>query len=149
MANIIWEDVVGVAPELGQLVNGSPKISLVGQDMILQLANSYFDPANFGGETTSTGATTPKLKSARAYLAAHFATLQLRRGTPGAVASASAGGLSRSFMQPQLNLSTTLQLTSYGLLLVQILKTTAARAGFSIGMVSPTALLPVDPGWDG
>lgn len=138
MASIIWEDVAGVAPELG-----GTRMSLIAQDMILQLANTYLAVDNWGGEAS------PKLKMARAYVAAHFATMQLRRGIPGAVASSAAGGLSRSYATPMLNMNTTMQLTGYGMLYIQLAKTTAARAGFGLGMVSPTAGVPVDPGWDG
>lgn len=138
MASIIWEDVAGIAPELG----GS-KLSLIAQDMILQLANTYLAVDVWGGEAS------PKLKMGRAYFAAHLATMQLRRGIPGSVASSAAGGLSRSYAMPQLSLKTTMQLTSYGILYIQLAKTTAARAGFSLGLVSPTAGVPVDPGWDG
>lgn len=138
MASIIWEDVSGVAPELG-----GTRLSFIAQDMILQLANTYLAVDNWGGEAS------PKLKMGRAYVAAHFATMQLRRGIPGAIASSSAGELARSYATPMLNTNSTFQLTGYGILFIQLAKTTPARAGFSLGMVSPSAGLPVDPGWDG
>ncbi len=135
MAAITWEDVQSVAPELAGDV-----VQPIAQEAILAVANSQLDPTTWGGETSD------KLRAGRIYYAAHLATLGRLRGRAGMVSSESAGGLSRSYANPLLGYKTTLVLTSYGILYMGLAKTTAARAGITLGT---GGLGPSDPGWDG
>lgn len=117
MAAITWEDVAGHAPELRRL-------STRAQTDILALANdpTYLNVTNFGGEDTN------KLRLARIYLAAHFGTMDRRRGIPGAVSSTALGPASRSYAHPA-DWRTFLQATSYGMNLATMMRTSPARAG--------------------
>ena len=108
--------MTGVAPELSSGPTGA-------QSVFLSIANGAgINVANFGGEDASL------TRDARIFLAAHFATLQRRRGAGGAISSQSEGGASQSywmgFASPRL-----LHLTSYGQMLIQIIMGTPARAG--------------------
>ncbi len=85
--DIVWADVLGIAPELST-------ISDAGRVPILwyvnQMTNAGVDP---GG-----GLASPTLRLARIFLAAHYGTVSKRGGGPaGPVTSESAGGLRRSY----------------------------------------------------
>lgn len=123
MAAILWSDVTSIAPEL----NG--KVNLIAQDVILQVATTMVAVAQWDGEEG------PKTRAGRIYYAAHLATLQLRRGIPGPVSASAAGGMSRAWGMPALGTFSALQLTSYGVLYLELAKTTRARAGVSLGRV--------------
>lgn len=142
MAEIIWADVTAIAPEL-------TRVPAAGQVMILCVANTILAPDVWGGEES------PKLKAARSYYAAHLGAMTLRGGNPGVPTSSAVGGMSRGYSLVNLGTFSVLQLTSYGLLFLQLAKTTPARAGFSMGMVpAPQGLQNWAfggnwPGWPG
>ena len=114
MAAIIWADVEAHAPEL----------SLVGataQDDILAYVNDAFDVEVFGGEDTA------KTRLARIYLAAHMGTItNSGGGATGPVTSESAGGLSRTY--GEIDVDGSMESTSYGELLSELIRSSAARA---------------------
>ena len=135
MAAIIWYDVVAVAPELG-----GTKMAIAGQTAVLAIANYQLDVNNWGGEDSVL------LHEGRALYAAHLATMMLKRGLPGAVTSSAAGGLSRGYGLVNLGTTSSLQLTSYGILYLELLRTTPARGGTSAaGMPTQSP----KPGWGG
>lgn len=119
MAPILWSDVTSVAPELAN------KISDAAQLIVLSIANSQFDVNGWGGETSQT------LKDARCLLAAHHGTLMRRKGIGGAVASEGAGGINRSFQNSAR--PSELNATSYGQLLLALMRTRPFRAGIVPG----------------
>lgn len=86
MAAILWSDVEAIAVELAD-------VPIAAQTLYLDLANKFLNVNMFDGEDG------PRVKLARIYLAAHFATLDRQRGTAtaGPVISESRGGLSRSY----------------------------------------------------
>lgn len=107
MAAIDWNAVTAVAA-------GLTKVPDDARTVILSHVNTALDVRRF-----SYGETDPRLRLARIYLAAHFATVSLpssgASGPAGPVTSESAGGLSRSY--GQLSASDTdplLEFTSYG-----------------------------------
>lgn len=118
---IAWTDVTGAWPEINVATLGG-KIPLGAQTVYLTWVNGPgINTANFDGED---GQFT---KDARILLAAHMATLGLRRGA-GLIASQSEGGASQSYIYPWAN-PRMLHLTSYGQMLTQMIMGTAARAG--------------------
>lgn len=123
MAAITWQDVLAIAPEIGT------RVPVPGQVAILTVVNCLLDVPNWGGEDA------PLLALARAHYAAHLGTMTLRQGNPGVPTSAAVGGMSRGYSLVNMGSFSTLQLTSYGLMFLQLAKTTPARAGFSLGMV--------------
>jgi len=124
MAAINWTDVLAIAPEL-------TRVPQAGQVAILDVVNCLLDVDNWGGDDC------PKLALARAYYAAHLGAMTLRQGNPGIVSSSAVGGMSRGYTLPNLGTFSVLQLTSYGLMFLQLAKTTPARAGFSAAMAAP------------
>lgn len=118
MAAIVWSDVTSL-PDAALAT-----ISVLFQDLILEIVNTTgLNAANFGGENAA------KTKLARVLLAAHFATMFLRRGFAGVPASQSEGGVSESMAQI-LQGPRALDLTGYGQALHALAAGTPARAGF-------------------
>lgn len=121
MAAIVWTDVTGAFPELAAATTAG-RIPLPLQTVWLTIANTQIAVANFDFEGG------PVTNSARLLLAAHLATIGLKRGAPGAVSSQSEGGASQSywmgFASPRM-----LHTTGYGQALVQLIMGTPARAG--------------------
>lgn len=118
---ITWTDVLGMAQEL-------TTVPAPGQIAILEVVNCLLDVPNWGGEDD------PKLFAARCLYAAHMGTMLLRRGNPAVATSSAVGGMSRGYSLVDFGSYSVLQLTSYGLLYIQLAKTTPARAGFSAAM---------------
>ncbi len=83
MSAITWDDVEAVAPELEDVPEAA-------QTLILAYANTALNPAMFKA---------PALALARAYLAAHYATISLSGGdvTAGPVISEETGGIKRTY----------------------------------------------------
>lgn len=103
MADIVWTpDVTDEASELATLPLGT-------QNAVLAIVNQYFNPDKFGGVDAV------DYKTVRVLMAAHVATVLLRRGATGQVTSSSAGGLNRSFST--MLTPSGLGVTSYGSLL--------------------------------
>lgn len=132
----MWADVLGVAPEL-------TRVPLAGQMAIVEVVNSLLDVENWGG------CCSPKLALARSLYAAHMGTMFLKRGLPGVPTSSAVGGMSRGYSLVDFGSNSVLQLTSYGLLFMQLARTTPARAGFSTAMSRAPAGLGLFGGWPG
>lgn len=121
MSGITWNNVTDAFPELNTATLAG-KIPAMAQSVILTNVNGPgLAAGNFDGETGS------MTRDARILLAAHMATLILRRGA-GLIASQSEGGAAQSYIYPWMN-PRMLHLTSYGQILVQMITGTAARAG--------------------
>lgn len=112
MAAIIWTDVVALAPELSGVAAGA-------QTDILAYVNTAHSVVNWGGETS------PRLRLARIYLAAHFASSGALGNAGGSVTSKSEGEVSVSF--GNATSADALAATAYGRLYGQILRTSGAR----------------------
>jgi len=126
---ILWSDITGTPPAVGIASELVALSDVPAQTLILLLVNTTgINAANFGGEDAT------KTKLARILLAAHMATMFLRRGIAGAVASQSEGGVSESYANIVANPKTWDQ-TSYGSVLRTITAGTPARAGLLIGTV--------------
>lgn len=120
MADIVWADVTGFAPELTTVSAGA-------QTLILAYVNDEaLDSSVFGGESAN------MYKMARIYLAAHRGTLTLRGGTAGPVTSESAGGLSRSYGSGMTS-STGLESTVYGQEFLALCNASLARSPVILG----------------
>lgn len=117
--DLTWFDVISFAPELlkGAIIPG------ISQNLILGTVNTIVTEANWGLLTTQ----------ARVLYAAHMATLEKRKGLPGAASSRSMGGISESFGMGTVTSSSFLSLTSYGQLYLGLAKTRKFRAGFTTG----------------
>jgi hypothetical protein len=115
MADIVWNDVTAVAPELSTVSAGA-------QADLLSYVNTHVDPAKLGGVGS------PKYRLARIYLAAHMATMSSQGGVgvAGPVISESAGGLSRSYAL--LNAQSGFSGSTYGDMYRHLIRTSAARA---------------------
>lgn len=114
MAAIIWTDVVALAPELSGVAAGA-------QTDILAYVNTAHSVVNWGGETS------PRLRLARIYLAAHFASSGTLGNAGGSVTSKSEGEVSVSFGGYGGTSADALAATAYGRLYGQILRTSGAR----------------------
>lgn len=121
IVGITWTQVAALASELSDLDAGA-------QLLILEHVNAALDAAIWGGESS------PKLRLARIYLAAHYGTLARSNGNAaaGPVISESAGGLSRTYANMSVVGATRLDSTSWGRLYSELVATTPARAGFVI-----------------
>jgi hypothetical protein len=118
---IRWTDVTHAWPEIAVATDGG-KIPFGAQQVYLTLVNGpSIAVGNFDGEDGT------MTRDARILLAAHLATMGLRRGT-GLLASQSEGGASQSYIYPWTN-PRMLYLTSYGQMFAQMIMGTAARAG--------------------
>lgn len=118
---IAWTDVTGAFPEINTATLAG-KLPVPAQNVILTNVNGPgLSVSNFDGEDGT------QTHDARLLLAAHMATMVLRRGT-GLISSQSEGGASQSYIYPWAN-PLMLHLTSYGQLLAQMIAGTAARAG--------------------
>lgn len=116
MAAITWTNVTDAAPELSVT-------PAAFQTIILSVVNGTgLNAANFGGEEAD------KTKLARVMLAAHYGTLQRRRGTGGGISSQSEGGVSQSYAA--MSSAQALEQTSYGQMFKMLCAGTPARAGF-------------------
>lgn len=125
MAAISWDDVYEVASELGKAPNGPVPAGAVL--MILAVVNGDgLDANNFGGEGDN------KTFAARVFLAAHMATMILRKGVGGMISHQSEGGASQGYLLHIRNPSV-LDSTSYGQMLRALAGGTPARAGFLAG----------------
>lgn len=114
MADIEWSDVTDIAGELANAPGGM-------QDAVLIVVNGWFEESKFGGEGSD------ELTNVRALMAAHLATVLMRRGATGQVTSSSAGGLSRSFST--MMTPSGLGVTSYGSLLDLVISSKANLRG--------------------
>lgn len=118
MAIIAWSDVTARAPELAA-------VSAEAQTDYITMANDFVNVNMFDGEDG------PRTKSARIYVAAHFATLDRLRGNPiaGPVIAESRGGLSRSYANlTQMSLASGLfGQTTYGQNYATLVRTSRAR----------------------
>ena len=120
---ITWGNVVGFAPELATLAAET-------QDLVVALANEAFPNASMFGAA--------QLRMLRLNLAAHFGTLEKRRGSgvAGPLVSESVGGVSRSYAQ-QIGTSRVFVGSSYGDAATQILAMSGARLPRVIGCGRP------------
>ena len=116
MADIVWSDVEAIAPELSTL-------DADAQTMVLAYANDALSVAAFGGETS------PKLKLARVYLAAHVGTLSSRGGSGpvGPLTSETADNIIRSYAANAIANQSDWGGTSYGQLYATLVRTSRAR----------------------
>lgn len=115
MADIVWNpDVTDEAAELATLSVGT-------QNAVLAIVNQYFNPDKFGGVDGV------DYKTVRVLMAAHMATILIRRGATGQVTSSSAGGLARSFSTMMTPAG--LGVTGYGSLLDMMLHSNPGLRG--------------------
>lgn len=120
MATIIWDDVVAHAAQLSTL-------DVDARNAILAHVNTALVPKKFGGESS------PKLKLARVYLAAHLATVGPASGgtiTAGPVTSETVGGVSRTYANlasASAESQAQLQGSTYGQLFLELVRTSSAR----------------------
>ena len=114
MADILWVDVTGVAPELSS-------VPVAAQDLYLENSNAHFDANVMGGEASA------NLKLARIYHAAHAATVAkyASDGVTGAVSEIQLGD-ERTKFGPTITLSSDdpLDASAYGKLLNQLVRET-------------------------
>jgi hypothetical protein len=118
MASIAWTDVVDHAPELST-------VDTDAQTNILAYVNTAMTVDEWGGESS------PKLKLARIYLAAHYGTVtsQGGAGAAGPVTSETAGSLSREYASySPAGSDPLLDTTPYGKAWRSLARTTKARA---------------------
>lgn len=128
MANIVWSDVVAVAPEL------ATGVAAAFQTLILGYVNEVVQASEFGGEESYT------YTLARAYLAAHYGKLHKESadggaaGTSGPVTGMTEGGVSISFATSfggsNFFSDPSLGLTKYGLTFLGFVRRSPANAGF-------------------
>lgn len=119
MAALTWADVVNVAPELST-------VSSTRQTLFITLAEERVSNEFFRGVDAKT------YLLARAYLAAHFATMPGTGsiGPVGATTSMSEGGVSESFSQVTPRTMSLLSTTSYGRMFLLLVGWSPAVAGF-------------------
>lgn len=123
MAAIVWTDITGTPPAIGIAPELVALNDVPTQALLLLLVNTTgISTRNLDGESG------PKTRLARILLAAHMATLFLRRGLAGMVSSQSEGGVSESLSNIVANPHTWDQ-TAYGAALRTLIAGTAARAG--------------------
>lgn len=122
-ADITWDDVSGVAPELG-----GTKVDSAAQDRYLKLANKRVNQAHFPDEGDSDWTT---LQLARIYLAAHFAVVGGYGNVSGPIASESLGSSSTSYASSTSD--SLLGSTQYGRAFSQLVRTSTAVLGFTTG----------------
>lgn len=116
MAAIIWTDVTNH-------VAGLSAIAVAAQNDILAHVNSALNVTVFGGEASG------KLKMARIYLAAHFATLANlgASGAAGPVTQTKLGDAAIGYSSPSTTSNSQYASTAYGQMYLVLLKTTGAR----------------------
>lgn len=117
MADLVWADVVAVAPEM------ATGVSTAFQTLILGFVNEAVDSRQFKGETSF------RFTLARAYLAAHFGAVH-KVGMLGIPASESEGGVSQSFRALSMPGDSDLAGTSYGGAYSSLVRRGPAMAGF-------------------
>ncbi len=93
-----WAMVTAIAPELA-----TPTVSIAGQAAFISFANAQVSDCGWGADANM----------GRTYLAAHLATLSLRRGN-GQVTAEAVGALSRQYGLAK-SLNPSLSLTAYGM----------------------------------
>jgi hypothetical protein len=121
MAFITWSNVCDACVEIKAATPA--QLPFLAQSTILTVVNgSGISISNFGGEGSQ------MLTDARILLAAHMATMWMRRGVSGAITSQSEGGASQAYALGLKN-PRVLDLTSYGMLFRQLAMGSAARAG--------------------
>lgn len=124
MTAIRWQDVVEgcPAPELAD-----PKVSMLAQNYILAHVNGSVDATGFDGESG------PKTRMARIALAAHMATLALRRGVVGYQSEQHTGDMGESFAVIPLVALAEFGTTAYGVIYSMMCRGSAHRAGYLVG----------------
>lgn len=126
MAAITWSDVSDAAPELLTTSQGGP-VPPAATIFILAFVNANgFNVNAFDGEAGN------KTFAGRVLLAAHFATMMLRKGVGGAISSQTEGGAAQSYLIPWRTPSA-LDVTSYGQMFRALASGSAARAGVVAG----------------
>lgn len=120
MADIVWADVLTVAPEL------ATGVSAGFQTLIVAYVNEVVQASEFGGAASTT------YTMARAYLAAHYAYLHKQAGSGGIgpVVSKSEGGVSISYANMMSSDGSILGSSSYGQTFRSLVSRSPARAGF-------------------
>ncbi len=102
-ADITWDDVVAIGPEL-------VKVPAAAQTAILLFVNKRVNVSLFPDETGDGAFATYTL--VRSYLAAHLGASTLLKGRAGPVTNESVGGMNRSYAN--LSASPLWDITSYG-----------------------------------
>ena len=120
MSAIVWTDVTAHAPGDARLASYT---NTRGQTDILDFVN---DTTNVTLLDTETGS---KTRLARSSVAAHLATMELRRGAAGMLSQQGVGPLTKGYMFVQGMTRSELSLTSYGCNYLAIIKRSAARGG--------------------
>ncbi len=129
MADIDWDDVTAIAPELAAVTIAEEEVEVVStaaQTMYLASANAVFSTAEF-----VSGEDDPQLMLARIYWVAHFATLgrQMSGGQVGPLISQTHNGLSRAwFSNSPAGTDPTWDKTPYGTALRTLLRAGVSRA---------------------
>lgn len=118
MAAITWTDVTNHVAGLSTIVAGA-------QTDILAFVNTALVADEFGGEAHA------RLKLARIYLAAHFATINGAGGGGGPLTSQKLGDESRNYGSFSMS-SSALSTTGFGITYLSLVNSSAARAPFVI-----------------
>lgn len=111
MADIVWADVVRVAPELSG-------VDATLQTLYLDLVNTEVNATAFGGDDSAA------YKLARSFLAAHYAS-GIGSGSDaavGEVASETMGGLTRTYVTSSGSQGGELDSTNYGRQYTQLVR---------------------------
>lgn len=113
---ITWPDVVVIAAELASL-------GAAAQTLILEHVNTALNVSELGGESS------PRLKLARIYLAAHLATISTAGGEAagGPLIAETIDNISRSYASPLSVSASQYNATSYGQLFATLVRTSRAR----------------------
>jgi len=119
MADIDWDDVEDLAPELSAVPSAA-------KTLFLELANTRVRVDLFGGEDAA------MTKMARIYLAAHFGAMHPSSGSAqdaGPIASESLGSASFGYAVNSAEASSNYGSTKYGRMFRQLARMTPARLG--------------------
>ncbi len=114
MADIAWSDIVADAPQLAD-------VSALGQVLIVDYVNNELSSDAFGGPASA------RYKLARILLAQHLGQIVVTRGDAGQTSSETVSAESMTVAYAQNSSGKSLDLTSYGVQL-QLLIRTSARA---------------------
>jgi hypothetical protein len=117
VADILWSQVVGFAPQLVRITDTDV------QDTIVGTANGSLEPLAFGGDADY------RYRLARLLLAAHLGVIILSRGDAGKAASETVSKESIAVSYVSGGADTALKLTDYGSELEDMIESSAyARA---------------------
>ena len=122
--DILWTDVVALAPELA-----NPKVAVPAQTYFLGFANQRLTEAHFPAEPDGSWST---LTLVRAYFVAHLSTMGLY-GVRGPVTNESLGAASKGYANLFSSNNFLFATTGYGRMFSVLVRTSACVLGFTTG----------------